>query len=87
MAVLPLFLMKKNEEKIIMDFLSRGMNLISIGVGAFGAVWIIWGIIVLATGLNETNGHSIRDGFLRAIAGALIVAAAAWLTQVDVSFA
>lgn len=71
----------------IMDFLSRGMNLISIGVGAFGAVWIIWGIIVLATGLNETNGHSIRDGFLRAIAGALIVAAAAWLTQVDVSFA
>lgn len=70
-----------------MDFLAKAMDIISKGMIVFGGVWTVWGIIILATGLNETNGHSIRDGVLRAISGALIIVAAAWLTTMDFNFA
>lgn len=66
--------------------LAQGMNIISKGMVAFGAVWTVWGIIVLAGGLNEHNGADIKQGMLRAIGGALVVAAAAWLTQIDFNF-
>ena len=54
-----------------MDFLAKGMDIISKGMIVFGGIWTVWGIIILATGLNETNGHSIRDGVLRVFSGSL----------------
>ena len=68
------------------DFLARGMNIISSGLVAFGAVWTVWGVIVLAGGLNEHNGQDIKQGVLRAIGGALIGVAALWLTSIDFNF-
>lgn len=68
------------------NYLGQGMQLISKGLIGFGAVWTIWGIVVLAGGLNEHNGQDIKQGMLRAIGGALIIAAAAWLTTIDFSF-
>lgn len=68
------------------NYLQQGMNLISSGLLAFGAVWTIWGIVVFAGGLNEHNGQDIKQGMLRAIGGALIIAAAAWLTQINFNF-
>ncbi len=68
------------------DYLGQGMSLISKGLIAFGGVWTIWGIVVLAGGLNEHNGQDIKQGMLRAVGGALIIAAAAWLTTIDFSF-
>lgn len=70
-----------------MDYLSQGMALISKGLIAFGGVWTVWGIVILASGLNEHNGQDIKQGMLRAIGGALIIAAAAWLTTIDFAFA
>lgn len=69
-----------------MDYLAQGLNIISKGLIAFGSVWTIWGIVVFAGGINEHNGQDIKQGILRAIGGALIIAAAAWLASVNVSF-
>ena len=40
----------------------------------------------MAGGLNDHNGQDIKQGVLRAVGGALIIAAAAWLTTIDVNF-
>lgn len=69
------------------DYLTQGMSLISKGLIAFGSVWTVWGIVVLAGGINEHNGQDIKQGMLRAVGGALIIAAAAWLTSIDFNFA
>lgn len=68
------------------DFLARGMKIISSGLVAFGAVWTIWGIVGLASGLNDHNGQDIKQGVLRAIGGVLISVAALWLTSIDFNF-
>ncbi len=70
-----------------MDFLAQGLNIVSKGVIAFGSLWTIWGIIVLGAGLKDHNGQDIRNGLLQAVGGALVIAAGAWITQINVSFA
>lgn len=40
----------------------------------------------MAGGLNDHNGQDIKQGVLRAVGGALIIAAAAWLTTINVNF-
>ena len=69
-----------------MNYLSDGFKIISQGLIAFGGVWTVWGIVVLAGGLNEHNGQDIKQGMLRAIGGALIIFAAGWLTTINVNF-
>ena len=70
-----------------MDFLAPGLNIVSKGVIAFGSLWTIWGIIVLGAGLKDHNGQDIRNGLLQAVGGALVIYAASWITQINVSFA
>ena len=77
--------MKEEDNK--MDFLAQGLNIVSKGVIAFGSLWTIWGIIVLGAGLKDHNGQDIRNGLLQAVGGALVIAAGAWITQINVSFA
>ena len=62
-----------------MNYLGEGFNIISKGL-------IVWGIVVMAGGLNDHNGQDIKQGVLRAVGGALIIAAAAWLTTINVNF-
>lgn len=69
-----------------MNYLEKGFEIISKGLIAFGAVWTVWGIVVMAGGLNDHNGQDIKQGVLRAVGGALIIAAAAWLTTINVNF-
>ena len=69
-----------------MNYLGEGFNIISKGLIAFGGVWTVWGIVVMAGGLNDHNGQDIKQGVLRAVGGALIIAAAAWLTTINVNF-
>ena len=69
-----------------MNYLGEGFNIISKGLSAFGGVWTVWGIVVMAGGLNDHNGQDIKQGVLRAVGGALIIAAAAWLTTINVNF-
>lgn len=69
-----------------MNYLGEGFNIISKGLIAFGGVWTVWGIVVMGGGLNDHNGQDIKQGVLRAVGGALIIAAAAWLTTINVNF-
>lgn len=69
-----------------MNYLEKGLEIISKGLIAFGGVWTVWGIVVMAGGLNDHNGQDIKQGVLRAVGGALIIAAAAWLTTINVNF-
>lgn len=69
-----------------MNYLEKGFEIISKGLIAFGCVWTVWGIVVMAGGLNDHNGQDIKQGVLRAVGGALIIAAAAWLTTINVNF-
>ena len=69
-----------------MNFLEKGFEIISKGLIAFGGAWTVWGIVVMAGGLNDHNGQDIKQGVLRAVGGALIIAAAAWLTTINVNF-
>lgn len=69
-----------------MNYLEKGFEIISKGLIAFGGVWTVWGIVVMAGGLNDHNGQDIKQGVLRAVGGALIIAAAAWLTTINVNF-
>lgn len=69
-----------------MNYLEKGFEIISKGLIAFGGVWTVCGIVVMAGGLNDHNGQDIKQGVLRAVGGALIIAAAAWLTTINVNF-
>ena len=69
-----------------MNYLEKGFEIISKGLIAFGGVWTGWGIVVMAGGLNDHNGQDIKQGVLRAVGGALIIAAAAWLPTINVNF-
>ena len=69
-----------------MNYLGEGFNIISKGLIAFSRVWTVWGMVVMAGGLNDHNGQDIKQGVLRAVGGALIIAAAAWLTTINVNF-
>lgn len=86
MAVLPSFYILERRGKKKMNYLGKGFEIISKGLIAFGGVWTVWGIVVMAGGLNDHNGQDIKQGVLRAVGGALIIAAAAWLTTIDVNF-
>lgn len=85
MVVLPSFYILERRGKK-MNYLQQGFSIISKGLIAFGGVWTVWGIVVMAGGLNDHNGQDIKQGVLRAVGGALIIAAAAWLTTIDVNF-
>ena len=69
------------------DYLAQGMGIISKGLIAFGSVWTVWGIIGLAGGINDNNGHEIKQGILKAVGGVLISVAAVWLAKIDFNFA
>lgn len=69
-----------------MDYLAQGLSIISKGLIVFGGVWTVWGIVVLASGLNDHNGQDIKQGILRAVGGALVIVAAGWLASMNVSF-
>lgn len=86
MAVLPSFYILERRGEKKMNYLGEGFNIISKGLIAFGGVWTVWGIVVMAGGLNDHNGQDIKQGVLRAVGGALIIAAAAWLTTINVNF-
>ena len=69
-----------------MNYLQQGFSIISKGLIAFGSAWAVWGIVTLAGGLNDPHGSDIKQGILRAVGGALIIAAAVWIPNIAVNF-
>ena len=46
-----------------MNYLEKGFEIISKGLIAFGGIWTVWGIVVMAGGLNDHNGQDISKVF------------------------
>lgn len=51
-------------------------NLMSQFATIGGALWALWGVIVLASGLKDKNGPQLQSGIWQIVGGGMIVAAA-----------
>lgn len=53
------------------------LNLVSKFALIGGALWTVWGVIVLAGGLKDKNGPALQAGTWQIVGGGLILVAAA----------
>lgn len=67
------------------DYLQKGLELMSKVLLLGGGVWTVWGIVVIAMSLNDHNGQQMKDGIFKALGGAMVVAAAAWYSSMNVT--
>jgi hypothetical protein len=58
------------------------MSLLSKAVTIGGALWLVWGVVVLAGALKDKNGPALQGGIWQIIGGALIAAAALWFGNI-----
>lgn len=58
------------------------INLVAAAITVFGSLWIVWGAVTLGVGIKDKTGPEVKQGFGTLVGGALIVAAAAYLTTV-----
>lgn len=47
-----------------------------------GGLWLVWGVIVLATGLKDKNGPQLQSGIWQIVGGGLILAAVALFSSI-----
>lgn len=47
-----------------------------------GGLWLIWGVIILASGLKDKNGPQLQSGIWQIVGGGMIIAAALLFGQV-----
>lgn len=59
------------------NLLTQVLNLFSTFAILGGGIWLVFGAIVLAGGLKDSNGPQIQSGVWQIVGGGLIVAAAA----------
>ena len=45
-----------------MDTFNQVLELVQKGVTAFGVFWIVWGLVVLGTGLKDKTAPDIKQG-------------------------
>lgn len=60
-----------------MDLLAEALDLFQKFALIGGGVWLVWGVIVLAGGLKDSNGPQTQAGIWQIVGGGLIMAAAA----------
>lgn len=66
-----------------MTFFTQAMSIASKGVLAFGAFWIVWGIIVLGSGIKDKTAPDIKQGIGQIVGGAMVCLAGALITQIS----
>jgi len=66
----------------IPDILGTVMSLISRFVIIGGALWVVWGLIVLGGGLIDKTGPKIQAGIWQIIGGGVIIAGGALVVTV-----
>ena len=49
-----------------------------------GGLWLVWGVIVLASGLKDKNGPQLQSGIWQIVGGGMIIAAAALFKSIVV---
>lgn len=61
------------------------LTLISRFVTIGGGLWLVYGLVVLGTGLKDHNGPGIQSGIWQIVGGALILAGGALFTSIATS--
>lgn len=54
------------------------------GVIGFGTFWIIWGLVVLGSGLKDKTAPDIKQGIGQICGGAVIVLAGALISTISI---
>lgn len=67
-----------------LELFTQGLGLVQSVIIAFGGIWVVWGLIILGTGLKDKTGPEIKQGFLTMAGGVLICLAAALITQISI---
>jgi hypothetical protein len=58
-----------------MDLLKQVLTLVQQFATIGGGLWLVWGVIILASGLKDKNGPALQSGIWQMVGGGLIVAA------------
>lgn len=61
------------------------LTLISRFVSIGGGIWLVYGLIVLGTGLKDHNGPGIQSGIWQIVGGALILAGGVLFKSISTS--
>lgn len=65
-----------------MDMFNNVLQIVQKGVAAFGVFWIVWGLIVLGSGIKDKTAPDIKQGIGQIVGGAMIVSAALLIGQI-----
>lgn len=65
-----------------MDLLNQVLDLVTKFAIIGGGLWLVWGVVVLASGLKDKNGPALQSGIWQIVGGGLIIAAAALFKSV-----
>lgn len=66
-----------------MTIFTQAMEILTKIVSAWGMIWIVWGVITLAEGWNESNASDTKQGSKKMIGGVGILLASILLGQVS----
>lgn len=61
------------------------MNIVQSAIKAFGIVWVVWGAVILGTGLKDKTAPDIKQGFGQVVGGVVIYLAAGLLSGINIS--
>jgi hypothetical protein len=64
-------------ETIVKDVMDMLTNFVSAG----GGLWLVWGVIVLATGIKDKSGPQLQTGIWQIVGGAMIISAASLFSR------
>lgn len=67
-----------------MDLFNQVLSLASNGVIAFGSIWLVWGLIVLGSGIKDKTAPDIKQGIGQIVGGAMVILAGALITQITI---
>lgn len=66
-----------------MSFFNSMLQITQKGLVALGGFYVIWGLVVLAGGFKDKTAPEVKQGMGQMIAGAMILLAAAFVTQIS----
>lgn len=67
-----------------MGLFSEIIGLMKSAVMVGGGLWLLWGAIVLAGGLKDKNGPQLQSGIWQIAGGAIIIAAGALFSNLEI---
>ena len=65
-----------------MDTFNQVLSIAQKGVIAFGTFWVVWGLVVLGSGLKDKTAPDIKQGIGQMCGGAVIMLAGALISNI-----